>query len=225
MLSKPPEPFPAPELLPAPVPEPVIDAVFEEIRTLHRGATVELWLQIGELILRNFFDGDLEQWRERGPKDSSFRRLAEKFQDGEISAARLSRMVGVYALGQRFGVVALQQLSTTHLSAVLGLSEEDQLRLIVQATEQQLSTRQLQEEAAALREKQGTGGRRPLPAFVKSIRQMERMLEAEDSSFAGLDQVERLDQAEAKRLYEALTAMKARCESLQLALHRKAAVG
>ena len=48
MLSSP------PQLLPAAVPEEVIDAVFEEIRSLHRGATVELWMRIGELILRNF---------------------------------------------------------------------------------------------------------------------------------------------------------------------------
>jgi hypothetical protein len=219
MLSNP------PELLPAPVPEPVIDAVFDEIRQLHRGASVELWLRIGELILRNFYEGDLEQWRERGPKDSSFRSLAAKFEDGDISATRLSRMVGVYALGQRFGVAALQQLSTSHLVAVLGLEEEDQRRLIAQATLEGLSTRQLQEAATALRDKQRGGGRRPLPAFVKSIRKMGRMLQEEESSFAGLDQVEALDQAEAKRLYEALVAMKARCETLQLALHKKAAVG
>ena len=64
-----------------------------------------------------------------------------------------------------------------------------------------------------------------MPAFVKSIHLFERMLDAEESSFAGLDQVEALEQEEARRLYEALAAMKARCEILQVALHKKAAVG
>jgi hypothetical protein len=210
------------ELLPPPVAEHVIDAVYEEIQHLHRDATLDLWNRIGALIVERFYGGELAAWRERGPKDASFRKLAARFDDSDISASRLSRMVGVHELTQRLGVASLQHLSTTHLSALLGLPEADQKRLIEQATEKSLTTRELRDKAVAARKKASDGrGRPPLPAFVKTINLLGRLVDDEDHAFGDLDQVDELDEEESTRLYQAVTGMKLRCEKLQKALESR----
>lgn len=212
------------ELLPPAVPDHVVDAVYEQIQDLHRGATLELWNRIGELIISSFYGGELAAWRERGPKDSSFRKLASRFEDSDISASRLSRMVGVHELSQRLGVASLQQLSTTHLAAVLGLPDAEQKRLIEQAAEKNLTTRELRERAQAARKKAGDGrGRPPLPAFVKTINILGKLVESGEDAFGDIDKVEDLDEEESTRLYQAVTGMRLRCEKLQKLLEPRTA--
>ncbi len=60
---------------------------------------------------------------------------------------------------------------------------------------------------------------------MKTLNQLERMLEAEAEAFGGLEAVEALDAEEAARLYAAATAMREKCAALQGALLGWAGVG
>jgi hypothetical protein len=135
-----PRPAAPPEVLP-PEPEegalqPVVDdnviaSVYEEIRSLQRDATIDLAVKMGELIVKRFYGGRLDAWREHGPKESSLRKLAAKFEDDEsgMSAAGIYRVVAIYELDQRLSVSSRKQLTVTHIRAVLGLPLAEQERL------------------------------------------------------------------------------------------------
>lgn len=208
------------EMLPPAVDDAVVDEVVETIHALTRGATVDLSIRIGGLIVEKFYGGDLATWHSRGAKDASFRRLADRLgDDGEVSAAKLSRMVGIYEMDTRLGVSARKHLTATHLRAVLGLPDAQQRRLLDQTESKGWETRKLEEEAAKVRKKNANGrGRPPLPAFVKSIGRLGRMLEDGDALFGDLDAVEDLDADEAEELWKTVTGMKLKCEQLQKAL-------
>ena len=88
------------------------------------------------------------------------------------------------------------------------------------------SAYRLAAEATKLRAPAGERrGRPPLPGFVKTLNQLERMLEVEAEAFGGLEAVEELDAEEAARLYAAATAMREKCEALQGVLRGRAGVG
>src|SRR5688572_10326156 len=62
------------EVLPAAVTEDVLDQVVDKINALHRQATLELALAVGQIIVEDLYGGDREAWRSRGTKDTSFRK-------------------------------------------------------------------------------------------------------------------------------------------------------
>jgi hypothetical protein len=214
-----------PETLPAEVGEalaPVVDdklisAVYEEIRALQRDATIELAVKMGELIVKSFYGGKLDAWREHGAKESSLRKLAAKFEDDEsgMSVAGIYRVVAIYELDQRLGVSARKHLTVTHLRAVLGLPPAEQKRLLDQAENRSWTTKQLEDKAARVRKQEGDGrGRPPLPAFVKTANWLGKLALQEDS-FGDMDALEGMDDDAVEATVRKVTSMREKLEELE----------
>lgn len=210
-------------LMPDAVPDEVFDEVVREIRVLYAASTLEATARMGKLIVDRFYGGAFDRWLEHGDTETSLRKLAKRFEDDAlgISPPTILRSVGIYELMQRIDVSAWKQITASHIRAVLNLQEKDQRRLLSMAEERGLSTKALEAEARKVRQKEGERRGRPaLPAFVKSIRALNRMTESSEA-FADLEQIDDLEPGEATELYQAVTGMKLKCEELQKALEAK----
>ena len=102
---------------------------------------------------------------------------------------------------------------------MLGLPHEAQERLLLLAERERWTSRELERRVRSERTS-GTGrrGRPPLPAFVRSVHQIAKLVESPHLSFGDLDAVDRLNQEEARRLYRTVTAMMTQCAIIRDAL-------
>lgn len=220
------------ELVAAPVADEVIDTVVEELNDLVRRSGVEAALAIGGIVIDRIYNGDLETWRSHGAKESSFRKLSQHCKDVDggdgrlqLSAATLYRSVAITILCRQLGVSGWKHLGVTHLRAVLGLPLEQQRKLLTAAEEKAMTAEELERRVARLRKTDGARrGRRALPAFVKSIGALGRLMapaEGAPDPFGDLDQVSALSADQAEALWKTVTGVKLKCEELQKALAAK----
>ncbi len=208
-----------PEILPGPVADDVLDRVVADLNALHRAAGLELTLRIGHLIVEAFYGGQVESWRERGPRDVSFRRLAAR-SDLQLSASALQRCVATYELCDRLGVSTWQHLGPSHLRAVFGLPESAQRALLTAAESQQWTVHELSQQALHIKRRAPESrGRKRLPRVIKTVNQMARWLEAPDEHFSDLGAMDELDIADATRIHATVAEMKRRCEAILDQLH------
>jgi hypothetical protein len=209
-------PAESPELLPAPLAESALEDLVETLNSYQKEAGFSFARQVGRLIVERLYGGDLARWRSRGPKDSSFQKLAEKSEEGRLvlSASALYRCVALVELEARLGISNWKYLSLSHVRLVFGLPEGDQEKLLIQAEDRQWTIAQMEIQAEKLRAlRKGARGRPRQPAFVKSIGRMKRLLEEEDA-FVDLEKAAELDPREAGELAEALRKMQAKCGEL-----------
>lgn len=209
-------PTESPELLPAPLPEPALQELVETLNSYQKEAGFSFARQVGRLIVERLYGGDLARWRSRGPKDSSFQKLAEKSEEGTLilSASALYRCVALVELEARLGISTWKYLSLSHVRLVFGLPEGDQEKLLLQGEDRRWTVEQMEHQAEKLRAlRKGARGRRRQPAFVKSIGRMKRLLE-EEEAFVDLDKVAELDPHQARELAEAVRHMQAKCAEL-----------
>jgi len=106
-------PAETPELLPAPLPEAALQEVIETLNSYQKEAGFSFARQVGRLIVDRLYGGELGGWRSRGPKDSSFQKLAEKSEEGSLllSASALYRCVALVELEARLGISTWKHLS------------------------------------------------------------------------------------------------------------------
>lgn len=161
----------------APVTDDHIDKLVAQIRHVTRLASLQVAIEVGALVVEKIF-GDVEQYRSRGEKDISYRRLAEH-PELPFSAATLYRFVAVYELVQRFpGLAKSSYFELAHLRAVLGLPAATQERLLRIAEHERLTGEQLHGRADAERERDPSRrGRPPVPVALKSLRRFEQLLD------------------------------------------------
>jgi hypothetical protein len=153
-----------------------IDEVVRQLNTVCRGSSIEFALRVGAIVIHNFYGGDTEAWRKRGPKATSFRRLATH-PDLAVSAGALYRCVAVFELCDRLNAPARwRRLGASHLRAVIGVSEEQQEYLLARANAEHWSVQTLQAEAQCLRGSRSRGGRRTQSTLGKHIRALDRCL-------------------------------------------------
>jgi len=132
------------------VPEEVIERIILQLNGICKTATLNFAFCVGQLIIGNWYAGDLERWRARNPhKDYSLRKLA-KHPSLPMSPAALYRSVAIFELCERLGIRSWKHVSTTHVRVVLPLPLEDQARLLRAAEANRWSARRLEDEAAAL---------------------------------------------------------------------------
>ena len=207
------------ELLPAPVSDVVLAQVAEKIRNLQRGATLDLALGIGRIIIKDIYGGDLTVWQSHGAKEASFRRLAENHDLG-MSFSTLQRSVAIWELCQRLGVSTWKHLGVSHLRTVLGLPEKHQRKLLAHAEDDQWTVEKLAAEAGKVKKSRGSG-RPPLPSFVKAIGRLGKIADDRERLFGDLDRLDALSPEEAEALYQRIIGVKLACEDLQLRLQTR----
>ena len=156
-----------------------IERTVEDLRKVSRSAALEFAIQIGTIIIDRFYNGDAEQWRNRGTKHASFRKLAAHPML-PLSPGALYRAVAICELTRRFsGRRSVMHLGCSHLRAVLGLSVDEQCRLLDEAYESQWTVDRLTCEAAMVRPQPRKGGRRPTAPVVRAVRAVQRCVENE----------------------------------------------
>ncbi len=198
-----------------------IARVAQGIRELHRHHGLRLIFNVGRLIVDELYAGDSAAVHQRGPKDSPLSLLASQ-PNSPFSKSQLSRAVAVYeALAPLGDVATWQHLSASHVRVVLTLPAPNQKELLRRAESEEWSVRQLEAKAQGAKGKTRSGGRPPLPRFVRSIHALEKYVVEPAIVFGDLEAVDELDAEEARRLYRTVTSMKLRCEELQKALRDK----
>ena len=159
--------------------QPDIPALVQDLRKLYYVKGIELMLRVGELILERLYEGDEAKWKSRSRKDYSFRKL-EQHPDLPFKAAMLSRAVSMYVLSRRRAdLLALQNVSQTHLQEVLNLDPELQDTLLSRVEEEKWSVQRLRAEVSQTLPTVTTRrpGRPRSPAFQKHLRNMKNIVE------------------------------------------------
>jgi len=156
-----------------------LSLVVRQLRQICRDSSLEFALKVGAVVIHNFYDGDVSEWRSRGPKVHSFRRLAEH-PDLPLSPSALYRSVAIFELCQRSNAPSRwRQLGACHFRAVLGLAPELQDQLLAAANQEHWSVKTL--SRAALEYRPGharKGGRKPTSVLAKHLHSTQRCLES-----------------------------------------------
>ncbi len=197
----------------------VNDAV-ERINRLYTGRALEMAREIGGYVLETFFDGDASNFRERGSEHASFKELSER-DDLQFSKIWLWRAVSLYDQLKLLPKDIAEALPYIHHTVLLGLHDEDRkVALATTAVEKNWTKDKLQEEVSKIREKEkkSKGGRKALLPFVKTVNKLEKFLASEDEFFAGLDDVEQLDDDEAKRIEKTVSRMRRKLDQISAKL-------
>jgi hypothetical protein len=140
-----------------PLPAHRLDALVVQLNELQRTATLEHSLRVGRLIVSEVYGGELRHWRADG-EHVSFRQLAARTQvDLKMSATSLFRAVALYDLCSRLPMELWRDFGAGHLRAVLGLSENQQVRLLSAAKVNDWTARELYQRARQAPEPPTTG--------------------------------------------------------------------
>lgn len=215
------------EVLPPPVADDVIDEVVATLNSWQRMAGFAFARQVGGLVIEKFYGGDVNAWRSHAEKDASFRKLKARADEGalQVSAPALYRSVALVELEARVGRVDKAHLTMTHVREVFGLPAEQQTRLLTAAQDKGWSIETMETEAAKVRKKEGDGRGRPtLPAFVKSISALGRIIAHKDGApdpFADIDDLEQVSEEQAQALWQVVAGVKLKCEEIQKKLQVK----
>jgi hypothetical protein len=195
----------------------MIDELVHKLNELQRGATLEIALRMGKLIVNHFYGGDLTAWRKHTTKEASFRKLAARANvDLRISATSLFRSVAIYELTERLGPQNLRHFSVTQLRLVLGLPEDEQRRLLVAAETKGWPTDRLEQETARIRSTLSSRQGRPavLP-LVRAIRSLATHAQQAREMISSSDYVTPLSREQLRDIYRSVEDVKARMEQFQ----------
>jgi len=208
-----------------PVSREVIDQVASTLANLTRGASLELALKVGEIVVHQIYGGDLDALRARGPKDGSFRKLSAHPRL-PFSAVTLWRSVAIYELVQRFpGFAKAKHLGVAHLRATLGLPGRVQERLLRAAEVEGWTKDRLEQRAATYRQRgDQRRGRRPMPPALRCLRQLDRLAAKHTAAVEGLDLGE-FDEGRFRDVEERLERLRAWCSAVERALAGRRGAG
>jgi len=153
-----------------------------ELRGITHGSSWSRTLATGELILKHFFAGSIEEWQtHRRHKEASIRRLANR-PDCPFGRSALSEAVSIY-VARRDLPECVNELTPSHVAIALRLPVAQRLALIEQAVTETWSVREMRAKALIL--KRSDGERRGRPRFSQAragLSQLKVSLDALDSS-------------------------------------------
>ncbi len=180
------------------------DKVVKRIVNLQMWKGWELVVGIGDIIVEAFFAGSIEQYRRRGRVSSKAVRRLLANDHLPMSSASLSRALRTYELADRMGslVSPVKHLLVSHYYAVLPLRDEEQEKLLREASEQRWSKRALEAEVASRRPSR-RGGPRRLPRFQKTLRRLSRVV-SDDHALADIEQADALEPEQLAEVRDAL---------------------
>ncbi|MCA9641110.1 MAG: hypothetical protein H6718_11680 [Polyangiaceae bacterium] len=197
-----------------------IDELVQEIGGLEDLASLEDSVRLGKLVVDRLYGGEIAEWRRRDGANVSFRTLTGR-KDLKLSAVTLYRAVGLYELTVRLGeLTQWPDLGAAHFRAVMGMSQDEQRRLLEAAQAQHWSVRRMEAECSRMRPGRRRGRRR-LPGFVKVVRQMDRVASGQLAETKG---VEELESVEVQALYDVVVRLKQQLENVEAKLRPRAAV-
>lgn len=196
---------------------------------LKREAALTFALGVGEVVVEEILGGDLAQLQKRGPKEVSMRHLAEHSML-PITARALYAAVGIYELFRRLqeDVRTSSHLDYSHYEAVLPAPRDDQSKLLLDASRNGWSVRQLREVVASI-EKRRRGGRRPTSELMRSVRAVTTESTRLKTAIAAAPPLADVDASHLKdlssRLRELLAILDQRIDSAERAMSSLSSMG
>lgn len=126
-----------------------LDQIVLKLLEINRRSGLARTLEIGQLILQHFFDGDVAAWRDRRrTKAQSIRRLAHR-PGCPLAKSALNDAVAVYAASVSMPYVhTFGHVGSSHVAAVLTQSDERREKLLRLAERDKWSVRRLRAEVA-----------------------------------------------------------------------------
>lgn len=181
----------------------VMDEVVDQLNTIYITKGLEAAREMGEYVLRKFFNGDLNAFRTRGRKHMSFRRLAGKQQllPSYTYIYNSVALVGqLRVLPRDIG----KALSISHHRALFTVADPGRKQeLAKRAVEQKMTVRLFNKEIKKYcegRARKSKAGRPALPSCVKEFRKIIRAIEAIDVGEFDDGIIDRYPPEQAKRL-------------------------
>jgi len=158
-----------------------IQRVVVQLNNICKTATLDFALAVGQLIVTNFYGGDLDRWRARGGQPELPLRKLAKHPDLPMSFLALYRSVSIYEICARLGIRSWKHISTSHIRLVLPLRTTDQVRLLELAEGHRWTVRRLDHEIGQLMQRDPEantrpGGRKRRPGLRKTVRILEKLI-------------------------------------------------
>lgn len=204
----------------------VVNELVKKLTALTNKAGVDLSYDIGNLVVQDLFEGDVELLHKTGPKAKSLRQLLSHPRL-PFNASSLTRAIKTYEILVRSPFLReMEQLGVSHFAVVQSLPPAQQDRLLTQAAEKGWTVRVLAEKAAKLREgeKGSLPGRPALPAGLKAIHQMQRALRQEGEKLPDAAFVEKLDDDGLLAVHEELIEVQEWCAQVAALLKKRLTV-
>jgi len=182
--------------------------------TLYRGS-----IEIGEYLLKTFFNGDIKMAASKNPKkQASFNKLCER-EDLLVNPNTLGIMVRVASQEHFFQnkKVNTEGLSYTHKASLVKLdNDRKKISLLTDCIKKNWTTRQLELEISKkLKELSSTNGPSPIRTAKRLLKRMDSIFEDVDSAEHGfdLDTIKKMPSGKRKDLHDYLNNLKTKSEN------------
>jgi hypothetical protein len=151
----------------------LIDSAVRELNRIYVSKGLEAARGIGEYVLRTFFDGKTQNFRNRGRKHVSFRKLAER-DDLRMSYGFVWKCVAFVDQLKVLPNDLANALPVTHHTLLLPVHDEKtKVTLARKAVRESLTKRELAVEVRRIRKQKSNGGTRrgrpPTPPVVRVL--------------------------------------------------------
>lgn len=160
----------------------ILERAVRDLNAMYTVGGLETARAVGDYILATFFEHDREAFRTRGRQHVTFRGLAAR-EDLGMSYSFIWYSVAVLEQLEQLPSDVAEALPLSHHRLLLPIEDSQlKLNLAVRARDEGMSKRDLERVIRGLRgksplKKKGRGGRPPLPAFVKGLRQLEKAVD------------------------------------------------
>jgi hypothetical protein len=155
-----------------------VERVVSHLKRVCRNTSLEFALHVGGVIIHYFYGGNTETWRARGPKATSFRRLAEH-PELPMSPGALYRCVALFELCDRLDAPSRwRNLGASHLRTVLGLPSELQVQILTLANNDRWTVEALDSEVRKHKNlRRPRGGRKTQPVLVDGLSKLQQCID------------------------------------------------
>lgn len=141
--------------------------IAQELREIAHGSSWSRTLATGELVLRHFFGGNVDEWRfHRRQKDASIRRLAQRA-DCPLAKSALSEAMAVFIAHKELPPFVME-LTPSHVALALRLPAVQRVEFLRRAHADAWSVRVMRVEVTALKRRVGERRGRPRSSPLQS---------------------------------------------------------
>jgi hypothetical protein len=195
-----------------------IDHVAVQLKEICRTATLDLCYRIGELVIREIYDNQLDLWGKQGTRRLSYRVLASRG-DLPLSPSALCKSVAAYALSERLGGRARwRHLGASHVQEVLSLEASEQDRILRVAESERWTVARIRSEVSAVKPTRRI--HQSEARFRRSVGALRACISKHQRTLASLDALEGLDPEVAGQFCDAVAFLKLQVHELEAALGR-----
>jgi len=185
----------------------LLDQAVEKINNVYRTNALETARGVAECIIDVFFDGKVENFRKRNGTHLSFKELAKR-EDLQVSYQFVWNACAVVEQLRAFPDEIALALPMSHHKLLLTVKDDkEKVKLAEAAVKKGLSKRQFEERVKVVRENQSAeldskAGRPPLPAFVKALGGLKKLVTQAQEGEISEDSFEHYSKDDAAKLLD-----------------------